>query len=73
MVRHQNTKPKITKPKITKVKKFLKKILVFLDTQLHEPKISKKIISEFFGHGVFVFVQEKFNMFRGARYIEDRG
>ena len=29
--------------------------LIFLDTQLHEPKISKKTISEFFGNGVLVF------------------
>ena len=26
--------------------------LIFLDTQLHEPKISEKTISEFFGIGV---------------------
>ena len=29
--------------------------LIFLDTQLHEPKISKKTISDFFGNGVLVF------------------
>ena len=28
--------------------------LIFLDTQLHEPKISEKTISEFFGEGVFI-------------------
>ena len=33
--------------------------LIFLDTQLHEPKISEKTISEFFGNGV-LFFQEKF-------------
>ena len=29
--------------------------LIFLDTQLHEPKISEKTISEFSGNGVLVF------------------
>ena len=33
--------------------------LIFLDAQLHEPEISEKTISEFFGNGVLVF-QEKF-------------
>ena len=28
---------------------------IFLDTQLHEPKISEKIISEYFGNGALVF------------------
>ena len=32
--------------------------LIFLDTQLHEPKISEKTISEFFGNGVLVFSGE---------------
>ena len=35
-----------------------KNFLIFLDTQLHEPKISKKTISEFFGNGVLVFPGE---------------
>ena len=30
------------------------KFLIFLDTQLHEPKISEKTISEFLGNGVFI-------------------
>ena len=48
-----------------KLKKLLKKqpililapynFLIFLDTQLREPKISEKTISEFFGNGVLVF------------------
>ena len=29
--------------------------LIFPDTQLHEPKISEKTSSEFFGNGVLVF------------------
>ena len=33
--------------------------VIFLDTQLHEPKVSEKTISEFFGNGVLDF-QEKF-------------
>ena len=33
-------------------------ILIFLDTQLHEPKISEKTISEFFGNDVLVFSEE---------------
>ena len=46
-----------------KLKKLLQKtilifapynFLIFLDTQLHEPKISEKTISEFFGNGVLV-------------------
>ena len=32
--------------------------LIFLDTQLHEPKISEKTISEFFGDGALVFSGE---------------
>ena len=32
--------------------------LIFLDTQLHEPKISEKTISEFFDKGVLVFSGE---------------
>ena len=32
--------------------------LISLDTQLHEPKISEKTISEFFGYGVLVFSGE---------------
>ena len=32
--------------------------LIFLHTQLHEPKISEKIIFEFFGNGVWVFSGE---------------
>ena len=32
--------------------------LIFLYTQLHEPKISEKIISEFFGNGAWVFSGE---------------
>ena len=32
--------------------------VIFLDTQLLEPKISKKTISEFFGNGVLVFSGE---------------
>ena len=32
--------------------------LIFLDTQLHEPKVSEKTISEFFGNGVLVFSGE---------------
>ena len=40
--------------------------LIFLDMQLHEPKISEKTISEYFGNGVLVF-QEKFHLFRGVR------
>ena len=34
--------------------------LIFLYTQLHEPKISEKTIFELFGNGVCVFFQEKF-------------
>ena len=34
------------------------KFLIFLDTQLHEPKISETIISEYFGYGVLVFSGE---------------
>ena len=51
----------------TKLKNYYKKqpilifapynFLIFLDT-LHEPKISKKTISEFFGNGVLVFSGE---------------
>ena len=29
--------------------------LIFLHTQINEPKISKKIISEYFGKGVLIF------------------
>ena len=29
--------------------------LIFLDTHLHETKISEKSISEFFGNGVLIF------------------
>ena len=32
--------------------------MIFVDTQLHEPKISEKTISEFFGNGVLVFSGE---------------
>ena len=32
--------------------------LIFLDAQLHEPEISEKTISEFFGNGVLVFSGE---------------
>ena len=32
--------------------------LIFSDTQLHEPKISEKAISEFFGNGVLFFSGE---------------
>ena len=32
--------------------------LIFLDTQLHEPKISEKTIFEFFGNGASVFSGE---------------
>ena len=32
--------------------------LILLDTQLHEPKISEKTISDFFGNGVLVFSGE---------------
>ena len=32
--------------------------LIFLHTQLHEPKISEKFISEFFGNGILVFSGE---------------
>ena len=32
--------------------------LIFIDTQLHEPKITEKTISEFFGDGVLVFSGE---------------
>ena len=32
--------------------------LIFLDTQLHEPKISEKTISDFFGNGVLLFSGE---------------
>ena len=32
--------------------------LIFLDTQLHEAKISEKTISEFFGNGVLLFSGE---------------
>ena len=35
--------------------------LIFRDTQLHEPKISEKTISEFFGNGVLVFFSRNFN------------
>ena len=34
------------------------KFLIFLDTQLHEPKISEKTNFEFFGSGVLVFSGE---------------
>ena len=37
--------------------------LIFLDTQLHEPKISEKTISEFFGDGVLVFLRRNFRIF----------
>ena len=37
--------------------------LIFLYTQLHEPKISEKIISEFFGNGVWVFSGEVLGSF----------
>ena len=49
----------------TKLKNYYKKqpilifapynFLIFLNTQLHEPKIPEKTISEFFGNGVLVF------------------
>ena len=52
----------------TKLKNYYKKhpilifapynFLIFLDTQLYEPKISEKTISEFFGNGVLVFSGE---------------
>ena len=29
--------------------------MIFLDTQMQEPKISEKTISEYFGNGVLVF------------------
>ena len=29
--------------------------LIFPDTQLHEPKISEKTSSEFFGNGILIF------------------
>ena len=32
--------------------------LLFFDTQLHETKIPKKTISEFFGNGVLIFSGE---------------
>ena len=32
--------------------------LIFLDTQMHEPKISEKTISEYFGNGVLVYSGE---------------
>ena len=32
--------------------------LIFLDTPLHEQKISEKILSEYFGQGVLVFSGE---------------
>ena len=32
--------------------------LIFLDNRLHEPKISEKTISEYFGNGVLVFSGE---------------
>ena len=37
--------------------------LIFLDTQLHEPKISEKTISDFFGNGVSVFFRRIFGIF----------
>ena len=37
--------------------------LVFPDTQLHEPKISEKTISEIFGDGVLVFSGEILGFF----------
>ena len=37
--------------------------LIFLDTQLHEPKISEKTISEFFGYGVSVFFRGNCRIF----------
>ena len=46
--------------------------LIFLDAEMHEPKISAKTISELFGTG-FQFFQEKFQLFRGVRYTKDRG
>ena len=53
-----------------KLKKLVKKqpilifapynFLIFLDAQLHEPEISEKTISAFFGNGVLVFSREIF-------------
>ena len=40
------------------------KLLIFLYTQLHEPKISEKTISKFFGNGVLVFSGEILGSFR---------
>ncbi len=37
-----------------------KNFLIFLDTQLHEPKISEKTTSEYFGNGVLVFPRRNF-------------
>ena len=34
--------------------------LIFLDTQLHEPKTSEKNISEYFSNGVLVLFRRKF-------------
>ena len=45
--------------------------LIFLNTRLHEPQISKKTISEFFGNCVLIF-QENFYLFRVVRYTEDK-
>ena len=57
----------------TKLKNYYKKqpilifapynFLIFLDTQLYEPKISEKTISEFFGNGVLVFFRRNFRIF----------
>ena len=45
--------------------------LIFLNTRLHEPQISEKTISEFFGNCVLNF-QENFYLFKGVRYTKDR-
>ena len=37
--------------------------LIFLETQLHEPKISKKTICELFGDGALVFFRRNFRIF----------
>ena len=37
---------------------------IFVDTQLHEPKISEKTISEFFRNGVLVFSREALGSFQ---------
>ena len=50
-------------------------LLIFLDTQLHEPKISENTISEFFGNGVLVFSGEILNIQRSSvhkRYTKFR-